>query len=57
VLGNDGKIYNDPTYGNTSGYTPPDNSNPPLTPTVYPDGSGGYVDGNGTPVNEDGIPI
>ena len=55
VLGNDGKIYQDPTYGNTSGYNPPPPS--PPSPTVYPDGSGGFVDGNGNRVNEDGTPI
>jgi hypothetical protein len=55
VLGNDGKIYQDPTYGNTSGYNPPPPS--PPSPNVYPDGSGGFVDGNGNRVDEDGNPI
>lgn len=43
VLGNDGKIYNDPTYGNTSGYTPPSEGGSAATGGYYDPNTGEYI--------------
>jgi hypothetical protein len=36
---------------------PPSDGTDPVNPSVYPDGSGGFVDGDNNPVKENGTPI